>query len=248
MSSTSFQNRFLSLVRLFSREQQELPRDESMEDSPSLEMLPYFSRLRDFEQLGQILKREDIYGSGPPSPLTSGEMLGHIKKYASKRVLDIGCGIGAYLNALSQDGYECVGIEDNQTYVAECQRNGLMVQYMNAHHLEFPKESFDTVIMVEVLEHLTDPVTALQEAFRVAKQNVILSVPNIGVIPIMSKYHVVPWHLLEATHVNFFTPKILEIALRKFTQRTEVFTYSHFAPWITEQQMHMHICGIGWKC
>jgi 2-polyprenyl-3-methyl-5-hydroxy-6-metoxy-1,4-benzoquinol methylase len=247
MSSTSIQARFLSLVRRFTREQQEPSRDEKIETDPALEMLPYFSGLRGFERLGQILKREDIYGSGPPSPTVSQEMLGYIKKYASKRVLDIGCGIGAYTRALSQDGYECVGIEDNQTYVDDCRKSGLRVQCMNAHRLEFPTESFDTVIMVEVLEHLSNPILALQEAFRVAKQNVMLSVPNIDVIPIMSKYQVVPWHLLEATHINFFTPKILELTLKKFTVNTEVFTYGHFAPWITEQQMHMHICGIGWK-
>jgi len=118
---------------------------------------------------------------------------------------------------------------------------------MDACQLEFSHDSFDTVVMVEVLEHLPEPMIALKEAFRVARKNIIISVPNIDVVPIMSKYQVVPWHILEATHLNFFTPKILESVLREFTKKMEVVTYAHFAPWITEKEMHMHILGVGWK-
>jgi len=117
---------------------------------------------------------------------------------------------------------------------------------MDAQQLEFSQNSFDTVIMVEVLEHLAKPMIALEEAFRVARKNILISVPNIDVLPIMSRYQVVPWHILEATHFNFFTPKILESVLKEFAEHVEVFTYGHFAPWITEKEMHMHIFGVGW--
>jgi 2-polyprenyl-3-methyl-5-hydroxy-6-metoxy-1,4-benzoquinol methylase len=217
------------------------------EAHPPTEDLPYSSALRDFERSGKILKRENIYGSGPPTPIVSAETLSYAKKYAGKRVLDVGCGIGAYVKALLEEDYECEGIESNRDYVAECIKSHLKVQVMDANQLSFPAHSFDTLMMIEVLEHLPEPITALAEAFRVARKNVIISVPNIDVIPIMSKYQVVPWHILEATHLNFFTPKILESVLRQFAAKVEVFTYGHFAPWITEKQMHMHVFGVGWK-
>jgi methionine biosynthesis protein MetW len=215
--------------------------DDSMAD------LPYWSTLRDFEHSGKILQRENIYGSGPPIPTVSEETLHYVKEYAGKQVLDIGCGTGAYIKALLQEEYQCEGVENNQDYVSECLKDGLKVKYMDAHQLEYSQNSFDTVIMVEVLEHLAEPMIALKEAFRVARKNIIISVPNIDVIPIMSKYQIVPWHILEATHVNFFTPKILEAVLRTFAEKIEVFTYGHFAPWITEKEMHMHIFGTGSK-
>jgi methionine biosynthesis protein MetW len=209
--------------------------------------LPYFASLREFEESGRILKRANIYGSGPPSMLASDEVVDYLRKYAGRHVLDLGCGIGAYIKRLNADGYECEGIETNKDYVAECLKDGLKVQSMNALELQFSPNSFDTVVMIEVLEHLQDPLAALQEAFRVAKKNVLISVPNIDVLPIMSKYQIAPWHILEATHVNFFTPKILESLLKTFTSKTEVFTYGHFALWISEKALHQHIFGVGWK-
>jgi SAM-dependent methyltransferase len=209
--------------------------------------LPYFLTLKKFEESGQILKRENIYGSGPPNPAVSEEVLSHVRKYAGRRILDIGCGIGAYIKALIPYGYDCEGIETNRDYVSDCLKNGLKVQWMTAQELEFSENSFDTVMMIEVLEHMSEPIVALQEAFRIARKNVLVSVPNIDVLPIMSKYQVVPWHILEATHVNFFTPKILRSVLNQFTPEVEIFTYGHFASWVTEKRLQMHIFGVGWK-
>lgn len=234
---------FLSLTRTLLRMKRGSHR-EWIDDA--MGNLPYWSTLRDFEQSAKILKRENIYGNGPPSSVVSEETLSYIRKYAGKQILDIGCGIGAYIEPLLQDGYECEGIENNQDYVSECLQAGIKANYMDAQQLEFSQNSFDTVIMVEVLEHLAKPMIALEEAFRVARKNILISVPNIDVLPIMSRYQVVPWHILEATHFNFFTPKILESVLKEFAEHVEVFTYGHFAPWITEKEMHMHIFGVGW--
>jgi len=123
----------------------------------------------------------------------------------------------------------------------------MTVHLMDAHNLQFPDNSFDTVMMIETLEHLPEPLVALHEAYRVASKNVIISVPNIDVVPIMSKYQIVPWHLLEATHLNFFTPQLLKQSLLQFAKRVEVFTYGRFAFWITEQPIDMHIFGVGYK-
>lgn len=209
--------------------------------------LPYYLGLRYFEQQKSIPHRKDIYSSGPPSPIVSQETLGLIKKHTKKNVLDIGCGIGAYINELTKLGYKCSGIEINPEYVNKCKDQNLDVTLMSSEKLQFNDNSFDTVTMIEVLEHIQNPEKALSEAFRVAKNNVIISVPNIDIIPIMSQYLVVPWHLLEATHINFFTPKILENLLSKYTSNIYIQTYGHFAPWIEEQKIHMHIFGIGWK-
>jgi len=212
-----------------------------------MEDLPYSATLKEFGESGKILKRANIYGSGPPTSVASEEALNYIREYAGRRILDIGCGIGAYMKRRNSLGYECEGIETNQDFVSACRNDGLKVQLMGAHELQFPPNSFDTVMMIEVLEHLPEPIVALREAFRVATKNVLISVPNIDVLPIMSKYQIVPWHILEGTHVNCFTPKILESVMKTFTAKVEVLTYGHFASWVSEKALHQNIFGVGWK-
>ncbi len=207
--------------------------------------LPYYQALRDFERKKLIPHRNNIYGSGPPSPVVSEETLGYITTNSGHKILDIGCGIGTYLKRLNSMGHNCTGIENNEENVKKCQKNKLKVKLMDAQNLKFKSKSFDTVLMIEVLEHLPNPHEALKEAFRVAKKNILISVPNIDVIPIMSKYQVVPWHMLEKSHLNFFTPKILENTLEKFTIKLKIFTYAEFAPWIKPGPLHMHIFAIG---
>lgn len=228
-----------TLTKLFSR------KIKSLLSSPS--DLPYYTHLRAFEEQNRILHRNDIYGSGPPSHVASVETTEFIKKYCGGSILDIGCGVGASMNELKKFGFKCTGIEYNLQYVEKCRSQGLVVKHMNAEKLNFDDNSFDTTLIIEVLEHVEDPQQVLMEAFRVSKLNIIISVPNIDVLPIMSKYKVVPWHLLEATHVNFFTPVILDNLLKKISDKTIVQTSGQFAPWVTEQIMHMHILGIIYK-
>ncbi len=44
----------------------------------------------------------------------------------------------------------------------------------------------------------------------------IVSVPDISSIPICCHNNVVPWHILEATHVNFFTQNSLGKLLEQY--------------------------------
>jgi hypothetical protein len=85
---------------------------------------------------------------------------------------------------------------------------------------------FESVLAVEVLEHVLDVETALVECARVARVNLVLSVPNAGVIPHLFGAAVVPWHLLEATHVNFFSAASLERILRRVFPHVVVSYYS----------------------
>ena len=46
--------------------------------------------------------------------------------------------------------------------------------------------------------------TFVSEIARVARRGALFSVPNSGAIPRYAPLWVVPWHLLEGSHVNFF--------------------------------------------
>lgn len=45
--------------------------------------------------------------------------------------------------------------------------------------------------------------------------------PDIAVLPLGTRHRLVPWHLLESTHVNFFTQRSLGHALTPFFPKVE---------------------------
>jgi len=74
----------------------------------------------------------------------------------------------------------------------------------------FADGEFDTALLFEVLEHVERPELLLAEALRVARQNVLITVPNVAEYGQLAPHAVTYWHLLTTDHVNFFTPAALD--------------------------------------
>ena len=177
-----------------------------------------------------VLHRENIYGSGPPVEQPGAEMLLLIQQYLDPgaSVLDVGCGAGAYGPALRADGHAWLGLEVNPGCWEMLERRQLPFRKMDAADGRLPcaDGEFDNAICIEVLEHIADFDRFLGEIVRAVKSRALFSVPNMEVLPYFSPWQVVPWHLLEADHKNFFTRCGLETLLRNHFTRVEVFSYA----------------------
>lgn len=189
-----------------------------------------------------MLHREDLYEPGPPVTVPSPEILTIIETHAGKSILDIGCGHGVYGRELVKKGYEYTGIEANKDYAAEACKH-VKAFHMRAEKLDFPDKSFDTVIMLEVLEHLEDPYTALTEIKRVARQNLVVSVPNVGPMVDCVEHNLVMHHFMDGTHVNFFTAGMLERFLKNYFPHVEVNEFGQFFN-LTGRKLYYHLAGI----
>ncbi|MEZ5286813.1 MAG: hypothetical protein R2712_18790 [Vicinamibacterales bacterium] len=86
----------------------------------------------------------------------------------------------------------------------------------------FADRQFASVTCCEVLEHIPDPGRAAADLARLARERLLVTVPDMSSIPRGFRHGVVPWHLLEATHVNFFTQHALEAVLSPFASGVEV--------------------------
>lgn len=206
--------------------------------------LPYEATLREAGMSGRVLHREDIYGSGPPVDAVHPELLDFIAGVCGHRVLDIGCGLGSYVRELNARGFSCLGVEVSSVSASGAEALGRPVLLMDGRRLAFPDAAFDTCLLIEVIEHIDDYTLVLREAARVARRNIVISVPNISAIPVLSRHNVVPWHMLEGTHVNFFTPEILQQLLDRLfvgRARVRVEQYAPFFPWEPETQLHYQI-------
>jgi SAM-dependent methyltransferase len=177
----------------------------------------------------RVLRREDVYGSGPPSPVADGRCVDLVKRYIdlTRNVLDVGCGIGAYGKILLASGVKWHGVEVIPDFCARMTAEGMPNTLLTGSALPFSDRSFQSAISIEVLEHIDDYGTFLAEIARVVRGTVCFSVPNAEGIPLMSYMHALPWHMLESDHKNFFSRGSLRELLGRYFSHVEVFTYGN---------------------
>jgi SAM-dependent methyltransferase len=138
-----------------------------------------------YERLFAAFPDHSVFDASPEERLRKGRLsAGMIVPLLPKsgRVLEVGCGRGDTLTAISALGYECIGLEPSDHMRDICTANGMSVCFGTADRLDFPEKYFDGVFCQEVLEHLhPDDVSCFfVEAFRVLRPGGVLSVetPN----------------------------------------------------------------------
>ncbi len=195
-----------------------------------------------------LLHRSEIYASGSSVHEINPDCLALIRRYlppAPSPVLDVGCGFGGHGRELIAAGYDWLGVEVKASDCAELARLGLPHRQVDGRTLPFANDSFDTTICIEVLEHIADPALFLAEIRRVSRRRFLVSVPNLELIPYLHRYLVVPWHLLEGDHKNFFSRPSLRTLLGQYFRRVEVLTYGPIPVQTPEGlPLHNHLFAI----
>lgn len=106
----------------------------------------------------------------------------YVKKYISKKLIDIGCGEKPFKEMVKPYINEHIGVDHESTFHDKSNIDLLG----SAYEIPAEDDSFDSAICTAVLEHLEEPELALRECHRVLKKGAyaIYSVPFI-------------WHLHE---------------------------------------------------
>jgi SAM-dependent methyltransferase len=177
----------------------------------------------------RLLHRENVYGSGPPIEEPGVEVSELLRAYLPARssVVDVGCGAGAYGPPLRAAGHQWLGLEANAHCCDILTRRELPFRRVNTDSSQLPcaDAEFDCAICIEVAEHTKDPAAFIREISRIVRRRALFSVPNMELLPYLHDWRVVPWHLLEGDHKNFFTRASLRALLAASFSRVEIFPY-----------------------
>jgi SAM-dependent methyltransferase len=100
----------------------------------------------------------------------------------ARTILDVGCGRGEPMSFINRHRqFYAVGADIFRPYLKKCKQQGIHDEYIqcDVRYLPFSSKSFDLVLCIEVLEHLRkdEGKGLLQELERVAKKQVLLSMP-----------------------------------------------------------------------
>ncbi len=124
-----------------------------------------------FEALYQIVRKYAIV-----------QKLRLVKKYSkTKKHLDIGCGTGEFLNACKTAGFKTKGIEPSKIARMQAINNYNLDVSGNTDLSQFDKDSFETITMWHVLEHIPNLNETIKHFSRILEKNgtVIIAVPNL---------------------------------------------------------------------
>jgi SAM-dependent methyltransferase len=82
------------------------------------------------------------------------------------RLLDVGCGNGAFLSRMRDLGWEVHGVEPDRTAAAAAEGLGIDVVVGTLADASWPDASFDAVTLASVIEHVHAPSAMLSQSLR----------------------------------------------------------------------------------
>ncbi len=163
------------------------------------------------DMVARLVKRMETNGLVmPPSQRVAYERL--VKLCTGLTVMDIGCGAGIGTNILSTEAYAAWGVDvfpksvsfANQMFGVRPNLRFDEMDICNLPPREFSK--FNVVVMIDVLEHIEDYQTALDNVKTFLRPGgvVYVSTPNRNALPDASEHPHNPFHVREWTPGEFY--------------------------------------------
>ncbi|MFN0072367.1 MAG: class I SAM-dependent methyltransferase [Chloroflexota bacterium] len=97
-----------------------------------------------------------------------------------RRILDVGCGIGMYVEKFRRFSSDVYGVDVDPEKVIQASRSLPNISEAPAEALPFEDGMFDVIMLHEVIEHVDDDRRSIEEAVRCLKPGgqVIIFAPN----------------------------------------------------------------------
>jgi SAM-dependent methyltransferase len=151
------------------------------------------------EDFYRVLERPGYYS---PERIEFGDAVRFAQRLGLRRILDVGCGDGAFLDMAVRAGLRVTGLELNRVAAEKATAKGHQILPKLLHELgpEDVDGGFDLITLFQVVEHLADPKTAIMAAKGLLTQggHIAVAVPSaegINRLSPMSPYDWPPHHV-----------------------------------------------------
>jgi len=135
------------------------------------------------DYLAERFTKQEEYS---PIILKAKKLLGNSKEM-KPLFLDVGCGLGFFMDVAQDEGCQVSGIEFNISAVEHIRSKYVFPVFLG-DILEFPEEQcYDIVSMMDVIEHFQHPLEALKKTSKILKPGGILVLSTMDCDSIVSK-------------------------------------------------------------
>jgi SAM-dependent methyltransferase len=171
------------------------------------------------ELLAQLYKESKFTYKTEVADLTRtyGRYLASLKRYPAGRdaLLEIGCGNGFFLEEALNQGYANVfGVEPSQDAVTRARpeiRKNIICDIMRKGLFE--EEQFDVICMFQVLDHIADPASLLEECVRLLKPGGLLLILNHNIQAVSAKIMRERSPIIDIEHTYLYSPDTISLLL-----------------------------------
>ena len=135
-----------------------------------------------------------------------------IERFCKKgKMLEIGCAYGKFLYEAEKLGWKVYGLDISPYAVRFAGKYyKLDVKVGTLDTVKYPSNFFDCIVMIEVIEHLTDPKKTLKEINRILKLNGLIVIQTSNVDSLISKIKGPKWGYYNFGHLYLFSRKTLK--------------------------------------
>lgn len=136
-----------------------------------------------------------------------------------KRILDLGCAFGTFLELVDKDFKELYGVEYSDFAIKHMDKK--KIKASKTFFGKYPPNFFDVVTMWDVIEHTPDPKSYITEIYRILKKGgyLVLTTPNSLSYPLSILKEDWP-EIQPPEHVFFMNMSSLGILLRDYAHVT----------------------------
>lgn len=154
------------------------------------------------------------------SPLTIkryNEILDQFEPFRkTNKMLDVGCGIGYFLEEAKKRGWEVHGTELSEKSAEICAQKNIHIKQGALNTDDYEQDMFDIVTSFEVIEHINNPLIDLKNIHSIMRKGglVYVTTPNFNSllrVKLKSAYNVITY----PEHLSYYTPKTLEKVFKR---------------------------------
>lgn len=129
-----------------------------------------------------------------------------------KRLLDVGAGSGIFLEEAMARGFDAVGVEPSRFLCNQAASNGLDVRCGVLSDFQF-EDLFEVVLLIDVIEHVEDPMALLEQCQRALKKGGVLVIVTPDFDSLARKILGKNWWHIRFAHIGYFNIKSIRKSL-----------------------------------
>jgi 2-polyprenyl-3-methyl-5-hydroxy-6-metoxy-1,4-benzoquinol methylase len=132
-----------------------------------------------------------------------------------RSLLEVGSNVGLFLDVANSRGWRSRGVEPSKWAVElGRERFGVDLQQGTVEEIDDAEGSADVVVLLDVLEHLLNPLDGLRRLRRVLTPDGLLVLSTVNLSGLHARLRRNDWPWFIRSHLHYFSPQTLSAMLR----------------------------------